>query len=156
MLNSLLNRQKDVIIIDRLMLPSLDDTEPSLTRDPIIIENAVIEHFQNIGCDKNNPIINFTSIADIPPEWREFYYTKTIDPVLQNTLTSPISFHELKQTIKMLPKGKAAGPNQISYEDISHLHDKILSFILILFNRILSQGYIPHQWKHASSSLSLN
>src|SRR6266496_5885787 len=33
--------------------------------------------------------------------------------------------------------------------DISHLHYRVLTLVLILFNRILSQGYIPQQWKHA-------
>ena len=156
MLNSLLNRQRDVIVIDRLMIPSLDDSEPSLTRDPVLIEDAVISHFQNIGCDVNNVSSDYTSIMDILQDWHQFYYTKSVDSKLQQTLILPICFSELKETIKMLPKGKAAGPNQISYEDISHLHDKILSLVLTFLIVFYHKDTFPINENMLSYSQFLN
>ena len=53
-----------------------------------------------------------------------------------------------KQLLKLNP-GEAAGPDNISPRILKELHNKIAPILTDIFNKSLSEGIVPDDWKNA-------
>ncbi|GBB99236.1 hypothetical protein RclHR1_03460005 [Rhizophagus clarus] len=122
-----------------------------MTRCPNMIASHVNNHFQTFGQStqelESTPCYN--SISDIPYPFTDTY--RRIPTVSANTYDSvlvPITKNELLQTISTLLNHKAAGIFGITYEDIKHLHNNFLDFIVNFFNHILISGYLLNGWNN--------
>ena len=61
----------------------------------------------------------------------------------------PISVHELQSTILRNLKNASPGPDRIHASMIQNLHPNSFTYLLDLFNSILSKNTYPHSWKMA-------
>ena len=69
-----------------------------------------------------------------------------IESTLNSIILTPL---EVESVLKSLPIGKASGPYGLSNRILKEL-SKELAFPLCVFNRSLSQGEVPRQWKEAN------
>lgn len=60
-----------------------------------------------------------------------------------------ISIRSLRRAIRLLKGGKAPGLDKISNTLIKHLPNKVIVYIIHLFNACLKVGYFPKNWKIA-------
>src|SRR6266542_6239795 len=66
-----------------------------------------------------------------------------------STILKFITLVELQSTLQQLSNGKASGPNDITYENLKHLHLTILKLILTLFNVIIKSHKNSKDWNIA-------
>ena len=64
-------------------------------------------------------------------------------------LNSNISPKEVTEAIHHLKANKAAGPDGIFPEVYKHVGDKIIPFLVHLFNTIFTSGQYPEAWTEA-------
>ncbi|RIA91650.1 hypothetical protein C1645_821740 [Glomus cerebriforme] len=149
MINSILNRKPKRIILDRLLITN-EEGNHNLTIDQNTIKNAVTQHFQQLGSASTTNLINYSTINDLPIQWQSLYNGKpSIKEEWYNELITPITLQELRTTISLLPNNKAGGPSSIKYEDIVHLDDYTIEFLLNLYNIILTYTIFPTEWSEA-------
>ena len=69
---------------------------------------------------------------------------------INNPLTQcSLTFEKVKQEIEKLNISKAAGPDQLHPKIIHTLRDTLTEPIYIIFNKSLTEGKLPIQWKEA-------
>ncbi|GET03452.1 RNA-directed DNA polymerase from mobile element jockey-like [Rhizophagus clarus] len=155
MINSLLDRKPRHIRLDRLLVPASDDlNEITLTRDPKLIEQHSIQHFQLLGSSSKEELIQsikpYSNLGDIPEEFRPFYAPiQTIDQTQYDCVLEEITNDEILSTLKSLPNHKAPGISGITYEDLKHVHPNVIQYTTDLFNLCLRTSSIPRDWKKA-------
>ena len=109
MIDSLLNRPRRKIVIDRVL--SNDD----LIIEPQEIKEVVNKHFQTCAGGVHHE-------ERIPPNWLPRYAPiDQIDETWYNSLLTPPTFDEWMTHVRDSPNNKAAGTSGISYEMIKHL-----------------------------------
>src|SRR6185295_13745180 len=122
MLDSILQRRAKPISYEKVI------TADSIITNQEEIKEAVRTHFKN--WTKKNP-----SNDALWKEWKPFYSPlQHIHNDIYNTLLSPISTTELKQTINSAPKGKATGPSRIANEVLQQLPLSAFSILLNILN----------------------
>ncbi|GBB95133.1 hypothetical protein RclHR1_24820004 [Rhizophagus clarus] len=135
MINSLLDRKPRHIRLDRLLIPASDDlNEIILTRDPKLIEQHSIQHFQLLGSPSKEELTQ--SI-------------KTLLDTQYDCVLEEITNDEILSTFKSLPNHKAPGISGITYEDLKQVHPNIIQYTTDLFNLCLRTSSIPRDWKKA-------
>ncbi|GBB96561.1 hypothetical protein RclHR1_27820001 [Rhizophagus clarus] len=155
MINSLLDRKPRHIRLDRLLVPvSNDPNEITLSRDPKIIEQHSIQHFQLLGSTSKEELIQsikpYSILEDIPVEFRPYYAPiQTIDQTQYDCVLDDITNDEILATFKLLPNHKAPGISGITYEDLKHVHPDIIHYTTEFFNLCLRTSTIPRDWKKA-------
>ena len=70
-----------------------------------------------------------------------------IDSIINSIILTPL---EVESALKSLPIGKASGPNGLSNRILKELSKELAFPLCVLFNRSLSQGEVPSQWKEAN------
>ena len=70
-----------------------------------------------------------------------------IASTLNSIILTPL---EVESVLKSLPIGKASGPNGLSNRILKELSKELAFPLCDLFNRSLSQGEAPSQWKEAN------
>jgi len=154
MIDSVLNRHRKVIKLDKVVIVDKDSKEEQLITDRNEIEHATIDHFKYTGCDKDlygRPIVS-KPFTTLPSEWAEIYDPDNISLNItgRDDLMATITLDELISVISKLPSGKASGPSGISYEMIKHISSDSLVPILDMFNKILLDQKIPPSWLKAT------
>ena len=96
------------------------------------------------------------TINDVPLEtWQQYFQnvyfpTPAIDIIKDNKihpeLDKNITIDELNKALKSLKNNKSSGTDEIPNETYKFLTPPWISYILNLFNLILSQEYIPPDW----------
>src|SRR3954451_4460243 len=121
MIDSILNRRKRIITLDRCLDNSHQDKLLLSTPDKIKYE--VNRHFQQVaGTTHSN--------KNIPDDWQSTYQPlQNIDPTIYNELVTPPSADDWYRIIDQLPNGKAAGPSKISNEMLKHLGPQTKKFL---------------------------
>ena len=71
------------------------------------------------------------------------YTTYKLDPII-------VTPEEVRDTLKSLPTGKAAGPDVINNRLLKELAQLLALPLSDLFNFSLSSGSVPHIWKQAN------
>jgi len=141
MIDSILNRKRKIIILDKC-LDNSKDGKPLLTND-IEVKNEVNRHFQQIAgtthCDKR-----------IPDEWTSTYQPiDDIDPSIYDQLTLFPSADEWYRIIDCLPNDKAPGPSSISNEMLKHLGLHSRKYLWLIICGCLQIRSVPTRWNFA-------
>jgi hypothetical protein len=136
MINSILNRHKDPVRFDNIKEPNNVITELSL------IKQHIQQHFDDWTALQNIQSQLFNTM------WQQEYQPKpNIDSTWYQPALKEFSSVEVLEVINQLPNNKACGPSGISYEMLKHAGTTFLNTITALFNRCLTSGQIPNQWK---------
>ncbi|GET58441.1 RNA-directed DNA polymerase from mobile element jockey-like [Rhizophagus irregularis DAOM 181602=DAOM 197198] len=144
-INSALSRTRRCITLDRVFIDY--PTHPKLLTDPLDIDNAVINHFQNSVPIKSTPPIN---ISALPERWSSAYRPMDdVDSSIYNSLLDPPTLDEWLSTVSSMPNDKAPGPSMITYEMLKHLGPNTSALILILVQSCLRTADIPDLWRQA-------
>jgi len=143
MIDSILNRKKRSIIMDRLLIDIPNSNDKYFSIDPIEIKNAAINHFQNyaLPTEAERPLNNRWTIQYQPQDH--------IDPNVYTNLMQPPTYDEWISTLHGLPNNKAAGPSGISNEMMSHLGSRLQHLLWQLICMCFILGEIPNEWKIA-------
>ena len=142
MLNSILDRKKDKIIIDKLIVNELSG---EITLDVDEIKSRTKDHFCNI----NNMNIKENS-TELEEFWEsEYKEIEEIESDIYDDTVKNISIEEWTETIRSLPLNKATGPSEISYEVYKHLSPTMENVIRRYLNIIITQEYVPKFWRKA-------
>src|SRR2546430_17394153 len=108
MINSILQRTQDKIVIDRV------EVDNDLITDPASIRSHTVNHFQNIV---GRPI----SDSSIPEEWQQDYLPlESIDDTIYADLNDPPSFTEWLDFVRSAPANKASDPSGVFYDLLKH------------------------------------
>ena len=107
----------------------------SLITDPKGILNRWVEHFDSV---LNQPSNFDMSVLDKLPQWE-------VNP----ELAVPPSLKEIKDSIKQLTAGKAAGADGIPPEIYKHGGSAIAEQLLKLFSQSWNEGKVPQAFKDA-------
>ena len=117
MINSILQRTQDKIIIDRV------EVDNDLITDPASIRSHTVNHFQNI-------VGRSTSDGSIPKEWQQDYSPlESIDDSIYAGLNDPPSFTEWLDFIRSALANKAPSPSGVSYDLLKHLGPIVLDVL---------------------------
>jgi len=138
MLNSVLNREKWRITLDRIMVT---DKEASyISTDPSDIEWITTSHFQ---LSAGIPPINVTILA----AWSDEFNPKNhINAEVYTDLMNTITASEFSHIISGLLTNKASGPSTVSYESVKHAGSLCHVIIMKLLNAYLHTTFIPNSW----------
>jgi len=138
MIDSVLDRTKKKIVIDRIMVNG------NLVTDPDTVKLETVKHFQS--CTGDPP----STSTVIPDEWKSQYLPQDhVQPSWYSTLMDPISLEEWMNIVKESPNNKASGPSGITYELIKHLGTTMQKSLLHLINACIRLSVIPADWLDA-------
>ena len=74
---------------------SHDITNTYLIKDPVIIENTVIQHFQRLGSSSDESKLMYLDVNDLQPtSWHDVYNSSSLPPIADSVkyaLIKPIS-----------------------------------------------------------------
>ena len=119
MIDSIINRVHDKIIIDKL------EVDGELVWQDEDIKFQAARHFQNVVGPP-------TSDGTIPDSWAQDYEPLSqIDPAIYHGIYVMPTFDEWYSEVRSAPINKAAGPSAVSYDLIKHLGPKGLH---VLYN----------------------
>jgi len=107
MLDSLLNRSKHVIHLDRLVVKD-HHNDPILITDPDTIKQATVHHFQNVAGSLHMPKDQTFEWTQWLPEYAPRDY---IDSLIYNQFLNLLSLPEWLEIIHQLLNHKALGPS---------------------------------------------
>ncbi|EXX74495.1 hypothetical protein RirG_050540 [Rhizophagus irregularis DAOM 197198w] len=142
MLDSILNRKRKKIVLDKVLIKK--DGQKQLCSTEKEITEAMIEHYQNAAGKKMNDGI---AMSD---RWQRQYAPKNdINTDWYNATVKEITEEEWMDTIQELTKDKAAGPSKVSNEELKHLGTNMKALTLKLANMCLQIGDIPGEWREA-------
>jgi len=143
MIDSILNRKKRSIVLDRLLIKDQNTSTNRFTIDPDDIKSATINHFQNFALPSSPaPLMSSRWIDQFNP--RDY-----VDESHYSNLMQPPTYDEWVAVLKSLPNNKAAGPSGISNEMLSHLGDKLQQLLWKLICMCFTLGDVPNEWKIA-------
>lgn len=77
-------------------------------------------------------------------------YSSDLTSTLQSESESPLSMPELTAALSRISSGKAAGPDKVLHEQLLHLPQPALVYLLHMLNRSWLTGHVPHAWKTAT------
>ncbi|CAB5372051.1 unnamed protein product [Rhizophagus irregularis] len=131
MIDSILERKRKTIILDRLLIER--DGVQSLCLDDKEIVKEAENHYQNVAGKRSN---NFLVLDD---RWSNRYKPiQQIDQMWYSEILIPISIEEWRDMINSLPNDKASGPSKISNEMLkkAEIHELKLDYNLGYTNPI--------------------
>jgi hypothetical protein len=124
-----------------LNLSKIYNSDDELEDDPDLVKEIINKYFKNILATKSFKLEEF-------PEWEKIYSAnQTINPDIYNTILEEISQETLIKAIIDLPKNKASGESEISYDMIKIMGKGTHEVIRSIFNKILSTNLLPQEWK---------
>src|ERR1044072_3574078 len=141
MIDSLLERNKRFIVLDKVIYKDKNDTD-QVTTDPDLIKQLTNNHFQNVAHSEN-------SSKEFSPKWlkwKEEYAPKSdVDSSIYNNLMSTPLLSEWHEVISNLPNHKATGPSKISNDMLKHLEPSAMNKLWILISYCIITGDFPDQ-----------
>ena len=143
MIDSLLEREKRVITLDRCIVKNNNGEETLLMEKDEVLK-AVKDHFNKISNMTKHPKNN------LEKEWkREYEPLNNIDNNYFKDIMDPIQNEEWNEILNTLPNGKAAGLSKISYEMIKKSSQKFKDALRKFLDLCLKIGDMPNQWNKA-------
>src|SRR5271170_473615 len=147
-ISSALGRVKRFITLDKLIVRNSSTKVSQLITDPAAIQLAANDHFQNFVPIRS---YSFDRLNELPAIWQEQYQPlPQIDETVYADLMNPVTQEEWSTVIRTLPKQKAAGPSQLTYEMFAHLGPMCLTKTLHLLDLCLDYANIPAEWREAT------
>ena len=144
MINSILERHRRRVTIDRVLITNIDDNSQTLVTDQDEIKVHVNAHFQQVagGAQLRQTLsprwaAQYSPIARINEQW----YDRIMDPP---------SIDEWSNIVSHLANGKAPGPSGVSNEMIKHVGPKMSKAIWQLVRLCCIYQDIPKGWREAT------
>ena len=132
MIDSILDRQRRSIVIDKLLV-KVDNQTTELITEPDRIKEVTVRHFQTCALPLNSPP------PIIPSHWQQQFESKSyVNADIYTPATLEISQQEWHDCIRHLANDKASRPSDISNEMIKHLSNLADKSMLHLANICLS------------------
>jgi ribonuclease HI/endonuclease/exonuclease/phosphatase family metal-dependent hydrolase len=143
MIDSILEREKKVITLDRCIIKDNSGDEILITEKEEVLK-AVKDHFDKLS----NTAIKPT--AQLEREWTEEYEPlEQVEDDYFVDIMDPITPAEWAEVLHTLPTGKAAGPSKISYEMIKNSSKKFKDILRRFYDLCLQINDLPNQWNQA-------
>src|SRR5215212_729055 len=143
MIDSILEREKKVITLDRCIIKDASGDEILITEKEEVLK-AVKDHFNKLSNTATKPT------AQLERVWKEEY-----EPLVQVEdecfidIMNSITTDEWTEVLHTLPLGKAAGLSKISYEMIKYSSKKCKEILRKFYDLCLQLNDIPNQWNQA-------
>src|SRR5215204_2463028 len=136
MLDSILEREKRSINIDRLIIKKDNKSELILEKEEILSETN--KHFRGITdslVEHNEELENY---------WKDEYAPRVdIDNSIYETLLEDIEEEEWLDSIRNLSKGKAGGLSKITYEIIKESNGEMKEILRKFYNECIRAELMP-------------
>jgi hypothetical protein len=140
MINSVLDKPRKSIVMDRLIKETADNNTLVITEGSEIKE-IVREHFYNWTRKRNTD-------TKLLKKWESAYMPlKEVDDSWYNNLYNEVNIDELETVIQSLPNKKAPGQSNLQYEWFKNLPQKGLDILQNIVNDALLLNDIPKEWK---------
>jgi len=142
MIDSILNREKRTIVLDRLVY-----TDPVhgkvLITDAQTIKERAATHFQQYA-------LPLTAPPPMNERWSEQFASKSyIDPNWYQALMVPPTWDEWIVNLQSLPNDKASGPSKLHNKFYKHACISVKKLTWELAKMCFQQSVIPDEWKQA-------
>jgi exonuclease III len=145
MLNSLLNRTKDRIVIDRLMIKPEGSNKEILITDEKQILKECRTQFVELTKTRRHGFDNIT------PTWKKAYEPiTTISSSIYGDLMSAPTLAEWQQLLNGTSNDSAPGASNIGYAMLKKCGVRMTQELLKFGELIFTSGCIPITWKHSS------
>ena len=142
MISSFLDKQKNTIVLDRVL--TTHNGDEVLVTDPDQIMQITNHHFQTCAGGSNEP-------KTIPDNWQAQYQPKSdIDANIYEHLMTAPTLEEWSDVLRQLPKSKAAGTTKITNEMLQHLGSDANEILWKFVSACLRLNQIPNAWRKAS------
>jgi hypothetical protein len=116
----------------KIDLKKLYDGEGNLEDDPDLIKDIINKHFQKILCQRSFDLHKFSN-------WQETYSIQNhVNQDIYNHTISPFTLQDLEETIRGLPKNKAPGLSEVTYDLVKLFGKSTKESLIAIFNSILS------------------
>lgn len=146
-INNILTRWSDPIILDRIVVDHENGDIPSILIHSEQVKKETAFYFFK-WMEDHNPNVT------ISPEWMEYYRPRNdIKKELYEDIFSEFMEDKIDAALKHKTKNKASGPNNIPYEILKKLSEQGIQILTDLFNAINRWGAIPKAWKQTSIKL---
>ncbi len=119
----------------------------SLATDPVSIANLFNTYFTNISSSSSVSLQDCIEFTD--QRFEELFNTNFLVRPLENFKFEKINALELSAIIENMNAKCSPGFDGIPFKIFAESSRKILPFLEMLFNRILSENYIPSDFKCA-------
>ncbi|XP_063372213.1 uncharacterized protein LOC134660405 [Cydia amplana] len=146
---------------DRDMYEELESAKTELDIHRIAkIRHNNTKDFNNVKYIKSNNNNLLTSDKDIKTRWAEYYkhllnvsHPRTVTINTPRTVIGPlppVTLEEVKLAVKHMKNNKAVGPDEIPAEIWKRLGSTGLSWLCILFNKLMVENLpIPEAWRNS-------
>src|SRR5260364_141867 len=140
MLNSILDRYGDKIVIDRLVVDKEGDK--ILLNDEVEVKNHVAEYFENQYSSRK------IKVEKMDNKWKEQYSPiEDIDRNWYKELTEEISEQEWLEAMKKTKNNSAPGASGITYPVLKKVGKKTNKILRTFAIMCIRSGKIPKEWK---------
>ena len=144
MINSILERSRHTIVLDRVLITDSVTQVQTLVTDPDALATYVNHHFQNVAGGSQG-------FKTLPTRWAYRYLPiDRIQSSWYDDILQPPTQEEWSDILRTLPLGKAAGTSGISNEMLCQIGSHISSALWQLVSLCCIHNDIPTGWKHAT------
>jgi hypothetical protein len=141
MIDSILNRTKKTIILDRCLDNSSTACDLLTSESDVRKESA--RHFQMAAGSTHSDV-------SLDEEWSPFYQpVQYINNNIYHDLIVAPTADEWYAVVQSLPNEKAPGPSKISNEMLKHLGPITRKALWYIICGCLNTSLLPHRWNHA-------
>ena len=128
-----------------VLLLSLRDKEGNIISEPERVSDLWQEHFSSLGQPSENVAYDQEFKTLVECKLKE--YCASLEEMAENVLNEPITVDEVKRVCTKLKLGKAQDYTALSYEHLKYAGNSVYKVIAYLFNRIVTDEYIPDVFK---------
>ena len=140
MINSVLDRPRKSIVMDRLIEETSDGNTHIVTEGETI-KTIVKDHFHDWTRKRDTNRI-------LLAKWKKFYTPiSSVNHEWYHELGREVDIEELRETISTLPNKKAPGQSNLQYEWFKHLPTVGIEVLRKIINDAIFLNNIPTEWK---------
>ena len=115
-----------------------------------------VQHVRVIKDENGNVMVNSKAVLKRRKEYIEKLMNKennreprTEEPEMVNEEVNCVSREEVKNAVRRMKKGKAAGPDELPVEVWKCMGEMGIKFLTRLFNRLLMGEWMPEEWRRS-------
>ena len=115
-----------------------------------------VQHVKVIKDENSNVMVNSEAVLK---RWKEYFEKlmneknnrdpRTEEPEVVNKEVNCVSREEVKNAVRRMKKGKAAGPDELPVEILKYMGKMRIKFLTRLFNRLLVGEWMPEEWRRS-------
>ncbi|PKK58091.1 hypothetical protein RhiirC2_823927, partial [Rhizophagus irregularis] len=142
MIKKILEKSRKKIDMSSLIIKEND--KYTIEKNQEEIKERVYEHYKEWTRKRQIDL----DLIEYEEEWRNIYSPiETINPIIYDKLTEPITLDELDEVIKIVKNNKAPGLSGIPYDFWKHSKDLTRNLLLGIINESFEREIILDEWK---------